>query len=1147
MARLKSIRRRGPWPPTVCLLALAAVWTAASQPPSPAPTPPPDKPRVIRLEPAEARRLAQEARKSVAVEMAPGLELTLWAPARFVTDPVALDLDEEGTLYVTSTSRNNLPLDIRQHPTWFTPAHTLHTVDDLRKFYAREMAPSRSAENGWIVDMNNDGSRDIRDLKEYKERLLRIRDTDGDGLADVGETMIEGFNDDPVNDVAGGLFYHEGSLFFGAPPAVWKLRDTNGDGTIDSRVTISEGYNIHPAFGGHGISGVMMGPDGRLYWEVGDMGLNVVDKQGKRWSYPNQGAVLRSNLDGSGFEVFAAGIRNLQEFAFDEYGNLISVDNDGDHQGETERLVYLTEGSDSGWRSNWQYGKYTDPENNGYNVWMREGMFKPRFEGQAAHIVPPIAPYHAGPAGMVYNPGTALSKEWHDTFLISSFTGSTANTRIYAFKLKEQGAGFELENERVFLSGILTVGMRIGPDGALYLADWISGWDSKNDGRIWKVDAPEGAAGPLRAEVRGLLRERFADRQPADLAKLLQHADMRIRQKAQFELARRGDADTLLASARQTGHQLARIHGLWGLGQLARAERRHAATLAAFLSDSDGEIRAQAAKLVGDIRYADAAGALVPMLKDASARARFFAAEALGRIGHKPAVAPIVEMLAANDDRDVYLRHAGSLALSRIGDAAPIVALHDHPVRGVRIAAIVALRRMRNPELARFLADRDERVVMEAARAINDDGGVAAALPALARTLGEQRFTQEPLLRRAIGASLRVGTADALERVAAFAADAGRPDALRVEAIETLGVWPSPSPLDRVDGIYIGKQGTSRNTAAARAAILRLIKESDAMRSPESRVALAVAAGRLGASGAIPVLVAQAREDPSAEVRVASLRALQALKAPDMGEIMKVALVDRDAGVRRAALGLLASLPLTPAAKVEHLSRMIGTGSMEERQSAIEVLGTLKGPAAERFLGSLVDDLAAGKLAPELQIDVVDAAQTNGAPSLDARLDAIRTKRSADSLAAAFRDALLRGGSARRGRQVFTDNAAAGCPRCHTVGGRGSDVGPNLTTIGQTLTREQLVESLLEPQARIAPGYGAVSVTLRNGQRVEGRLMGETDTHLTVGAGTPIVERRVAKGEIAQRTNPASAMPPMGLLLRPREIRDLVEYLASLR
>jgi hypothetical protein len=57
---------------------------------------------------------------------------------------------------------------------------------------------------------------------------------------------------------------------------------------------------------------------------------------------------------------------------FDAYGNLISSDNDGDHRGESERLVHVVEGSDAGWRSNWQYGKYTDPKNNRITYgWMK--------------------------------------------------------------------------------------------------------------------------------------------------------------------------------------------------------------------------------------------------------------------------------------------------------------------------------------------------------------------------------------------------------------------------------------------------------------------------------------------------------------------------------------------------------------------------------------------------------------------------------------------------------------------------------------------------------------------------------------------------------------------------------------------------------
>jgi len=1107
-------------------------------------------PRTVQLTPSDAARMAAEARKGVNVEMPAGLELSLFASDALIVDPVALEFDETGTLYATSTSRNNMPLDIRQHPTWVPTVHTLKSVADLREFYQKELAPERSAQNPWLPDLNQDGSRDLRDLAELKERLYRIQDTDGDGIADSSRIMIEGFNVDPTYDVAGGILHHEGDILFGIAPGVWRLKDDNSDGTIDRQILISEGYTTHPAFGGHGISGLTMGPDGRIYWEVGDIGLDVTDKSGKRWSYHNQGAVMRAEPDGSNFEVFATGIRNLQEFSFDEHGNLISVDNDGDHQGETERLVYIPEGSDSGWRSNWQYGKYTDPRNNRYNVWMDERMFKARFDGQAAHIVPPVAEYHTGPSGMAYNPGTALSDEWKHHFFVTSFPGAAANARIYAFTLKEDGAGFALESDKVFLRGILTVGVKFGPDGALYLADWITGWDSKNKGRIWKVDAPAAASSPIRKEVRTLIAEKFDKRSSSDLSLLLRHADMRIRQKAQFELARRGDVQTFTAAVKNREHQLARVHAVWGIAQLARKESKHAALLQPFLTDSDAEIRAQAAKMIGDVRYAPAASALVPLLKDSAPRARFFAAEALGRLAHKPATSPIVDMLAANDDKDVYLRHAGGLALSRIGDASAIAALSTHASKGVRIAAINALRRLRHADVARFLSDADEQIVQEAARAINDDGSIPGALPALARALEEKRFTSEPLLRRAISANLKVGTTEALTRLAAYAGDASRPEVMRVEAVAVLGVFPSPSPMDRVDGIYLG-EAQPRDSAAAQAAVLKLLQgvSSSGESKPSAllRVALAEAAGRLDLQAAAPILIEALRTDTEPGVRVASLRALQALKIRNMEEIMKLAVADPNAEVRRAALGILPTLPISEAAKVESLTSVIRKGTVADQQAGFEALGTMKSSEAQQALGTFFDELTAGTVAPPVQLDLVDAMQTSGSAALQARLEAYQKARSADSLVTAFRDALLVGGNPGRGREIFMEHPAAACTRCHTVRNAGSDVGPNLTGVATRLTREQLLQSLLDPNAVIAPGFGTVGITLKNGQKIDGTLREETATDVVVTTGMPPVERRIAKSEIADRTNPVSAMPPVGQILKPRELRDVVAFLSMLK
>src|SRR3546814_13352510 len=104
---------------------------------------------------------------------------------------------------------------------------------------------------------------------------------------------------------------------------------------------------------------------------------------------------------------------------------------------------------------------------------------------------------------------------------------------------------------------------------------------------------------------------------------------MRVRQKAQFELAERGDKglEVFKAAIAQTDDRLARIHGIWGVSQLAREDDRHASLLLPLLKDEDAEIRAQAAKWVGDMRLEDASKERVQMRLDPDARVRFFAAE----------------------------------------------------------------------------------------------------------------------------------------------------------------------------------------------------------------------------------------------------------------------------------------------------------------------------------------------------------------------------------------------------------------------------------------------------------------------------------------------------------------------------------------
>lgn len=1103
----------------------------------------PDR-RIKQMVPEQAAELAKSIEALVSPELAKGLTLRLWGVDSLVADPISIDIDDKGQLYYTRTNRQkNSEFDIRGHQDWEIGSIQLKTVEEKRAFLHKVLSPENSKKNEWLKDLNGDGSHDWRDMTVEKEHVYRLVDMNGDGVADQSQLVVEDFNDE-VTDVAGAILSHGDDLFVGVAPDLWRMKDRNGDGIADEKTSISHGYGIHVGFGGHGMSGLEMGPDGKIYWGIGDIGFSGTGPDGQKWEHPNSGVIARSNPDGSDFEIFAYGLRNTHEFVFDEYGNIISEDNDGDHPGENERLVYIVNGSDTGWRTNWQFGKYRDPKNNTYKVWMDEKMYKPRHEGQAAYITPAIANYVSGPTGMLYNPGTALSPKYKNTFFIAEFVGNPARSGIHAFKLKPKGATFELGESEKIMSGVLATGLDFGPDGALYVADWIDGWQTKNTGRIWKLDDKDGAGWAARELTQKLLAEDFTKRKAKELGDLLENPDMRVRQKAQFELAKRGSegAKEFKKSIKQKDHQLARVHGIWGISQLARQDQQYAKLLLPLLKDQDPEIRAQAAKWLGDVRYQQAGDALTPLLKDENSRARFFAAEALGRIAYEPAINPIIDMLKANNDEDAYLRHAGSLALARIGKAEPVVALAKHPSPAVRVAAVIALRRMQHPGIANFLKDQDEYIVTEAARAINDDLSIEGALPALGNLLQDTRFTNEPLLRRAISANLRVGTTQAMQNLIDYSQKESAPVAMRAEAVAVLSTWAKPSVLDRVDGRYRGE--VERNPALAKSkAADALIKLSG---HPETALRLGAvqAIGKLKIDQASPQLFDRLKNDKQAEVRVETLKALAAIEDAQIGKAIEQAISDPEKSVRVVGLDMMGKMDMPKDLMASLLADVINKRTPEEGQAALLTLGTLPVIHTQPVFDQLLTKLASGKLPAEVHLELGEAVASTKSPKLIARHKEISSKASPDALAASFEGSLF-GGDVEKGRKIFFSHQTAQCIRCHSYDDMGGNAGPRLNGISKKLTRPQLLEALVNPSARLAPGFGIVTVELKNGQTISGVLQEEKENGLFVKVGGQ-PETFIKKSDIVKRTNAASSMPNMQYLLTKREIRDLVSFLSTL-
>ncbi|MGC1244327.1 MAG: heme-binding protein, partial [Chryseosolibacter sp.] len=217
----------------------------------------------------------------------------------------------------------------------------------------------------------------------------------------------------------------------------------------------------------------------------------------------------------------------------------------------------------------------------------------------------------------------------------------------------------------------------------------------------------------------------------------------------------------------------------------------------------------------------------------------------------------------------------------------------------------------------------------------------------------------------------------------------------------------------------------------------------------------------------------------------------------------------------------------------------------EEKQAALTTLGSLPAESTEKVLDTLLTDMSQGKLSPDIYLELSEAIDSTGSQALKTRYQQITEKLSPDSLLASYSSVFV-GGDVARGRNLFFRDQTAQCMRCHSFNDYGGNAGPRLNGVAARLTPEQILESLVEPSARIAPGYGIVTVKTEKGRTVGGILLEEKGDHVILKVGER-PDTLINKSDIAQLTNAPSSMPPMRYLLTKRQIRDLMSFLTTLK
>src|SRR5262249_1030613 len=150
------------------------------------------------------------------------------------------------------------------------------------------------------------------------DRVRLLEDTTGDGMADKSTVFADGFNH-LEDGIGAGLLARRGTVWFTCIPSLCQLQDTQATGQAHVRNRLQTGYGVRIGHYGHDLHGLCMGPDGKLYFSIGDRGLHVETAKGIV-SNTDSGSVLRCNPDGSELELFATGLRNPQSLTFDQYG-----------------------------------------------------------------------------------------------------------------------------------------------------------------------------------------------------------------------------------------------------------------------------------------------------------------------------------------------------------------------------------------------------------------------------------------------------------------------------------------------------------------------------------------------------------------------------------------------------------------------------------------------------------------------------------------------------------------------------------------------------------------------------------------------------------------------------------------------------------